>query len=78
MVNDIGEMRKIARAYSKNKTFVFVEEFINGKVSYYNGYITDVKTDMLIFLDSILDREFPILLEYIKLIKPSRKKEDGN
>ncbi len=76
MVEDLGELRKIARAYSKNRTFVFVEEVISGKVHYYNGYINSVKPDMIVFHDVQLNKEFPILLETIKLLTPSRREEE--
>jgi len=74
---ELSELRKIAKAYSEASTFVFIEEAINEKNSYYNGYIISVKTDMIIFYDTLLKKEFPILLEHIKLIKPSRKEENG-
>ncbi len=76
MVENLGELRKIASAYSKSKTFVFVEELISGKIHYYNGYILGIKTHMLIFYDIRLKKEFPILLETIKLLTPSRMEEE--
>lgn len=75
MVSDIGELRKIAQAYSKNQTFVFIEEIINNKTIYYNGYILKVFDDMVLFQDCKIKKEFPILLETIKFIKPSVKEE---
>jgi len=79
MVNDLGALRKLASAYSKSQTFIFIEEVINNKVHYYNGYIIKVHTDMILFYDSKLKQEFPILLETIKLMTPSRNEggDDG-
>lgn len=74
---ELGELKKISEAYCKNKTFVFVEELVNNKKTYYNGYIISVKDDMILFYDSCLKKEFPILLECLNLIKPSRKQENG-
>jgi len=76
-INDLGELRKIAKAYSKNKTFVFVEEVVSGRSAFYNGYVLSVKEDLIVFFDKILNKEFPIILETIRLIKPSKKEEDG-
>lgn len=78
MMNDISELRRIALAYSKLKTFVFVEELINFKKSYYNGIILKVYDNMILFYDEKLKKEFPILFESINLLKPSNKKEGEN
>ena len=69
------EKEKLARAYSKSKTFTYIKEIINNRSTFYNGYIIKVMTDMLIFYDIILKREFPILLETIEVLEPSRKEE---
>lgn len=72
---DCGELKKIAEAYSKNKTFVFIEEETFGKKRYYNGHIISVKEDIILFKDSKIPNEFPILLERISYLNPSNKKE---
>jgi len=71
---------KLARAYSKSKTFTYIKEIINNRPSFYNGYIVKVMTDMIVFYDIVLKREFPTLLETIEVIEPSRKREgeDGD
>ncbi len=70
------EKEKLARAYSKSKTFTYIKEVINNRSTFYNGYIVKVMTDMIVFYDIILKREFPILLETIEVIEPSRKEEE--
>jgi len=74
-VSDIGELKRLAQAYSDNKTFVFIEEVIRGKSRYWNGTIISVKEDMILFNDFESKREIPILLDMIKTIGPSNKEE---
>ncbi len=75
-MGDIGEIKKIANVYSKLKTYTFIIEIApSGREKYYNGYVIKVCDDMLIFFDEKLQKEIPILLDYIRAIEPSRKKE---
>ncbi len=73
---DIGEIRKSAELYSKQKTYTYIKETINERTNFYNGFVVKVCTDMIIFYDLILKREIPILLETIKVIEPSRREEE--
>jgi hypothetical protein len=59
--------------------FSFVIELApSGRKNYFNGYIVAVKQDMIILLDSKLQKEIPILLDYIEVIEPSRKEDEND
>ena len=73
-VREINEIQKRATAYSKEKTFTYVKEIMpNGRENFYNGFIKKVDRHLIIFFDIVLKKEFPILLESIEVIEPSRK-----
>ena len=76
MTRDIGQTRKLAKAYSENKTFTYVKELVNGRINFYNGFVVKVHTDMILFYDEVFKKEIPILLETIEVIEPSRRKEE--
>jgi len=77
MKRDINETRKRARIYSNENTFCYIKEITpNSRESFYNGFIHKVKDDLLVFFDVVLKKEFPILLESIEVIEPSRKDMD--
>jgi len=68
------EIKKRAGAYSKEKTFTYIKEIMpDGKEFFYNGFIKKVYDDVIIFFDIVLKRDFPVLIESIEIIEPSRK-----
>jgi len=73
MRREIEEIRKRAEVYSREKVFTFVLEIApSGRKNFYNGYVISIKTDMIVFFDSKLNMEIPILLDYIEVIEPSK------
>ena len=77
MTRDINEMRERARIYSKEKTFTYVKETLpSGRENFYNGFIIKVSDEMIIFFDLVLKKEFPIMLDCLEVIEPSRKDMD--
>ena len=74
---EIIETRKRAKAYSKEKTFIYVKEVMpSGRENFYNGFIIKFHNDMIIFYDLVLKKDFPILFGSIEVIEPSRKEID--
>jgi len=73
-MRDINEIKKRAEIYSKSQTLSFISETMpSGRKNFYNGFIIKIHTDMLIFFDIVIKKEFPILLENIEIIEPSKK-----
>lgn len=76
-MKDINEIKKRVEIYYKNKILTFIIEISpSGRETYYNGFINGVKTDMILVYDLKIKKEVPILLDYIKTIEPSRRRED--
>lgn len=76
MIININDNRQKAKAYSESKTFTFIQEKLpSGKSYYYNGFILEVKEDMVIFFDVTILREFPVLLDKIEVIEPSKRND---
>jgi len=73
MTGQITEYKKRAEAYSKSRTFTYVKEVVRGRESFYNGFVVEVHSDMIVFFDIVLKKEFPVRFESIKVIEPSRK-----
>ena len=73
MKRDINEIKTRARIYSKEKTLCYIKEIINGRENFYNGFISKIYDDMIIFFDIVMKREFPILFTAIEVIEPSKK-----
>jgi hypothetical protein len=72
---DLGQIKKLAEVYSKNKTFTYIKEKINVRINFYNGFVVKVYDDMILFYDKLSKKEFPILFETIEVIEPSRREE---
>jgi hypothetical protein len=65
-LGDIKMLSERANIYLKNISFVFcIEQLPSGRQNYWNGFITDVKTDFIVFFDIKIMREFPIPIDSI-------------
>jgi hypothetical protein len=72
---DVNENKKRAELYLKEKVFVFLREFSPDRdVRFYNGFITKINTDSIMFFDIELKREFPVYLDRF-VIDVSAKKD---
>jgi len=70
---EIKEIRERANIYLKNISYVFcIERLPSGKQNYWNGFVTDIKTDLIVFFDLKLMRECPIPLDSIYALEISR------
>jgi len=70
----INDRKKRAEIYQKQKTFIFIEETVpSGRTNFYNGFILEVHEDMIVFFDIVLKTNFPILLDGVKVMEPSKK-----
>jgi hypothetical protein len=72
----LNEIKTKAEVFKKEETFTFIQESVtDDKTFAYNGFITKIDKDFLLFYDVIIDREFPIVFSKILTIELSRRKE---
>ena len=76
MKEDIGDIRERGKDYLKYKTLTYIKEVIKGRENFYNGFVVSVHTDLIVFFDIIIKREFPIQLDAIEVLEPSKKDFD--
>ena len=68
MIIDTNENKKRAELFKDEKTFTFIKEVLpSGETRVHNGFIIEVKTDMIIFFDVVNGREFPVFIDKITL-----------
>ena len=71
------ETKRRAESFCTSKTFSYVKEILRAdRENFYNGFIVKVFDDMIIFFDIVIKREFPILIDDIEVIEPSKKDMD--
>lgn len=68
----LEDVKKRAELFSKDKTHVFIIEETPGRTRYWNGYVVRVEDHIIVFFDMKINKEFPILLESIKLLEVHR------
>lgn len=63
-----NENKKRAILFSENKTFTFIKEVLpDGEIRVHNGFIVEVKDDLIVFFDVTIKREFPVYLDKCSL-----------
>jgi len=68
MIIDTNENKKRAELFRDEKIFTFIKEVLpSGETRVHNGFIIEVKTDMIIFLDIVSKREFPVFIDKINI-----------
>jgi len=68
MIIDTNENKKRAELFKNEKTFTFIKEILpSGETRVHNGFIIEVKTDMIIFFDVVSRREFPVCIDKINI-----------
>jgi len=68
MIINTNENKKRAELFKDEKIFTFIKEIIpSGETRIHNGFIIDVKTDMIIFFDVVSKREFPVFIDKINI-----------
>jgi len=68
MLIDTNENKERAKLYFKEKVFTFIKEIIpSGEIRVHNGFIIEVKEDLIVFFDVIIQREFPIYIDKINI-----------
>lgn len=74
---DFNDEKKRISLYFKEHTFVYIKEILpRNRANFYNGFITNYSSQdyFLTFFDVVLKKQFPITLNSIAVIEPSKKK----
>jgi len=74
MIIDTNENKKRAELFRDEKTFTFIRDILPGDIiRVHNGFVIDVKDDMIIFFDVVINREFPLAIDKINIDVSSKK-----